>query len=192
MNLEFKEGLRPDEKGPRNIAVLLFLSSLLVASMGWQDWQLHHEGLSDGEIEVFLKTPNNQEGEPTTVEQYRDFEDEVRSQNGYLLRSLSLLASSGCLLMGSLLLYRLQRLGAQLCVTGAAIGLVGGVWGSVIINRSAAAFLGEALVLTYEIWVYLCGSLMGLCLAMAALPLLNAKAKLALKPRVALAQSEEE
>lgn len=192
MNPEFGEGLRPDEKGPRNIAVLLFLSSLLVAGMGWQDWQLHHEGLSDGEIEVFLKTPNNQEGEPTTVEQYRDFEDDVRTQNGYLLRSLSLLSSSGCLLMGSLLLFRLHRLGAQLCVTGASIGLVGGVWGSVIINRSAAAFLGEALVLTYEIWVYLCGSLMGLCLAMAALPLLNAKAKLALKPRVTLAQSEEE
>lgn len=184
--------LRPDEKGPRNIAVLLFLSSLLVAGMGWQDWQLHHDGLSDGEIEVFLKTPNNQEGEPTTLDQYRDFEQDVRSKNGYLIRSLSLLSASGCLLVGAVLLHRLRRIGAQLCVTGATVGLVGGVWGSVIINRSASDFLGEALVLTYEIWVYLCGTLMGLCLAMAALPLLNAKAKLALHPRVVLLQSEEE
>jgi hypothetical protein len=45
-------------------------------------------------------------------------------------------------------------------------------------------------MLTYEIWVYLCGTLMGLCLAMAALPLLNARAKLALHPRVVLAEDE--
>jgi len=45
--------------------------------------------------------------------------------------------------------------------------------------------------LTYEIWVYLCGSIMGLCLAVAALPLLNARARLALTPSVQLDDSEE-
>ena len=66
--------VRPDEKGPKNLAILLFLSSLIVAGMGWQDWQLHNVGLSDEDIETFLATPNSQPGEPTTVEQYRDFE----------------------------------------------------------------------------------------------------------------------
>ena len=68
-SLEFE--VRPDRKGPKNIAVLLLLSSLVVAGMGWQDWQLHNEGLTDGQIETFLTTPNSQPGEPTTVEQYR-------------------------------------------------------------------------------------------------------------------------
>ena len=58
--------IRPDEKGPRNLAVILFLSSSIVAGMGWQDWQLHNDGLSDEQIETFLATPNSQPGEPTT------------------------------------------------------------------------------------------------------------------------------
>ena len=70
--------VRPDEKGPKNLAILLLLSSLIVAGMGWQDWQLHNDGLSDDQIETFLATPNSQPGEPTTVEQYRDFEADVR------------------------------------------------------------------------------------------------------------------
>ena len=183
--------IRPDEKGPRNIAILLLLSSLIVAGMGWQDWQLHQEGLTDEQIEVFLKTPNNQEGEPTTVEQYRDFESNVREANGYLIRGVSLLLAAGCLLVGTPLLYRLKRLGAQICVGGATIGLFGGIWGSLIINQAASTHLGDALTLTYEIWIYLCGASMGLCLAVAGLPLLNARARLALQPRVELDLQEE-
>jgi hypothetical protein len=183
--------IRPDEKGPRNIAILLLLSSLIVAGMGWQDWQLHQKGLTDEQIEVFLKTPNNQEGEPTTVEQYRDFESNVREANGYLIRGVSLLLAAACLLFGAPLLYRLKRLGAQICVGGATIGLAGGVWGSLIINQAASTHLGDALTLTYEIWIYLCGASMGLCLAVAGLPLLNARARLALQPRVELDLQEE-
>ncbi len=183
--------IRPDEKGPRNIAILLLLSSLIVAGMGWQDWQLHQEGLTDGQIEVFLKTPNNQEGEPTSVEQYRDFESNVRDANGYLIRGVSLLLAAAGLIVGAPLLYRLKRLGAHICVGGATIGLVGGVWGSLIINEAASTHLGDALKLTYEIWIYLCGASMGLCLAVAGLPLLNARARLALQPKVELEPREE-
>ena len=93
--------VRPDEKGPKNLAVILLLSSLVVAGMGWQDWQLHNEGLTDEQIETFLATPNSQPGEPTTVDQYRDFETDVRENNGYLLRGVSLLLSSLCLLVGA-------------------------------------------------------------------------------------------
>ena len=183
--------IRPDEKGPKNLAVLLLLSSLVVAGMGWQDWQLHNDGLTDGQIETFLTTPNSQPGEPTTPEQYRDFETDVRENNGYLLRGVSLLIAAACLLVGAPMFLRLQRRGAYLCTLGAVVGLIGGVVGSVIINNAAQTHLGDAMKLTYEIWVYLCGTVMGLCLAVAALPLLNARARLALHPRVALIQEEE-
>lgn len=190
MSEDLLGAVRPDEKGPRTIALLLLLSSLVVFGMAWQDWQLHQEGLTDEEIETFLKTPNKQEGEPTTVDQYRAFEEGVRDANGYLIRSVALFTTAGCLLVGSPMLYRLRRRGAQVCVFGASVGLVGGVLGSVLINRSATEHLGDALMLTYEIWVYLCGTLMGMCLALAALPLLNARAKLALHPRVVIAEEE--
>ena len=183
--------IRPDLKGPKNIAILLFISAFLVAGMGYQDWQLHHGGLNDAQIEVFLTTPNSQEGEPTSLEDYRDFEASVQEESGYLIRAVALLSTSICLLVGSVLLHRLQRRGALLCVVGASTGLVGGVAGSIIINQNAQEYLGEAMKLTYEIWVYLCGSIMGLCLAVTALPLLNARARLALTPRVQLSESEE-
>ena len=178
--------VRPDEKGPKNLAVILFLSSIIVAGMGWQDWQMHNDGLTDEQIETFLATPNSQGGEPTTVDQYRDFETDVRAENGYLLRGVSLMLASLCLFVGAPMLYRLQRNGARLCSIGALIGLVGGVYCSMIINDAAQNNLGEAMKLTYQIWVYLCGTVMGLCLAVAALPLLNARARLALHPRVDL------
>lgn len=183
--------VRPDEKGPKNLAVILFLSSIIVAGMGWQDWQMHNDGLTDEQIETFLATPNSQGGEPTTVDQYRDFETDVRAENGYLLRGVSLMLASLCLFVGAPMLYRLQRNGAWLCSIGALIGLVGGVYCSMIINDAAQNNLGEAMKLTYQIWVYLCGTVMGLCLAVAALPLLNARARLALRPRVDLVQEDE-
>ncbi|MEC8168331.1 MAG: hypothetical protein VX052_04870, partial [Candidatus Thermoplasmatota archaeon] len=81
--------------------MILFLSSIIVAGMGWQDWQLHNDGLSDEQIETFLATPNSQPGEPTTVEQYRAFEADVRDNNGYLLRGVSLMLASVCLFVGA-------------------------------------------------------------------------------------------
>ena len=193
MNMEAQPtiSLRPDRKGPKNIAILLFISAFLVAGMGYQDWQLHHEGLNDAQIEVFLTTPNSQEGEPTSVEDYRNFESSVQEDSGYLIRAVALLSTATCLLIGSVLLHRLQRRGAILCVIGATTGFLGGVAGSIVINQNAQEYLGEAMKLTYEIWVYLCGSIMGLCLAVAALPLLNARARMALTPNVQLDESEE-
>ena len=123
--------------------------------MGWQDWQMHNDGLTDEQIETFLATPNSQGGEPTTVDQYRDFETDVRAENGYLLRGVSLMLASLCLFVGAPMLYRLQRNGARLCSIGALIGLVGGVYCSMIINDATQNNLGEAMKLTYQIWVYL-------------------------------------
>ena len=174
--------VRPDRSGPRNLAVLLMLGALVVLWMGYADLQAHRIGLSDDQVSTLIATPNAQGGEPTTLEDFRTFENEARDQGAFLTRAVSLLASGGMVLIGSALLFRLRRVGAYLCTAGAAIGLLGGVAGSIMIRGTAQDHLGDALAFTYEAWVYLCGAMMGLCLAMAALPLLNLRARMALEP----------
>ena len=105
--------VQPDRTGPKNLAVLLFFGSLLVLWMGYADLQAHRYGLSEGQVETLLATPNAQGGEPTTVEDFRTFEEEARSENAFLLRAVSLLTSGGLLLVGALLLFRLQRQGSD-------------------------------------------------------------------------------
>lgn len=174
--------VRPDRSGPRNLAVLLMLGALVVLWMGYADLQAHRIGLSDDQVSTLIATPNAQGGEPTTLEDFRTFENDARDQGAFLTRAVSLLASGGMVLIGSALLFRLRRVGAYLCTAGAAIGLLGGVAGSIMIRGTAQDHLGDALAFTYEAWVYLCGAMMGLCLAMAALPLLNLRARMALEP----------
>ena len=141
--------VRPDEKGPKNSPS--FCSRYPSRRRhGWQDWQLHNEGLTDEQIETFLATPNSQPGEPTTVDQYRDFETDVRETTATCCRRL--LASLVLVfVVGAPMLYRLQRNGAVV-FRGALIGLVGGLLGSITINDAAQTHLGDAMKLTYEIW----------------------------------------
>ena len=186
------DDIRPDSKGPKNVAILLFISALLLAGFAYQDWMQHQGGLTDSQVDTFLATPNSQGGEPTTVDDFRNFEDTVQSNKGYLIRSIGLAITTVSLLIGAPLLHRLNIKGAYLCVAGAVIGLCSGVFGSFQINQSAQMHLGDAMMLTYEIWVYLCGTIMSLCLAVAALPLLNTRARLALSPEVKLIQEESE
>lgn len=174
--------VRPDRSGPRNLAVLLMLGALVVLWMGYADLQAHRIGLSDDQVSTLIATPNAQGGEPTSLEDFRTFESNARDQGAFLTRAVALLTSGGMVLIGGALLFRLQRVGAYLCTAGAAIGLLGGVAGSIMIRGTAQDHLGDALAFTYEAWVYLCGAMMGLCLAMAALPLLNLRARMALEP----------
>ena len=174
--------VRPDRSGPRNLAVLLMLGALVVLWMGYADLQAHRIGLSDDQVTTLIATPNAQGGEPTSLEDFRTFESNARDQGAFLTRAVALLTSGGMVLVGGALLFRLRRLGAYLCTAGAAIGLLGGVVGSIMIRGTAQDHLGDALAFTYEAWVYLCGAMMGLCLAMAALPLLNVRARMALEP----------
>ena len=174
--------VRPDRSGPRNLAVLLMLGALVVLWMGYADLQAHRIGLSDDQVSTLIATPNAQGGEPTSHEDFRTFESNARDQGAFLTRAVALLTSGGMVLVGGALLFRLRRLGAYLCTAGAAIGLLGGVAGSIMIRGTAQDHLGDALAFTYEAWVYLCGAMMGLCLAMAALPLLNVRARMALEP----------
>jgi hypothetical protein len=126
------------------------------------------------------------------VEDYRAFEEEARSNNAFLIRAVSLLVSGGLLLVGAVLLHRLRRLGAYLCTAGALIGLFGGVGASFMVRSSARTHLQDAVVTTYEAWVYICGAMMGLCLAVAALPLLNLRANMALQPVRMVVNDESE
>ena len=77
--------IRPDSKGPKNVAILLFISALLLAGFAYQDWMQHQGGLTDSQVDTFLATPNSQGGEPTTVDDFRNFEDAVQSNKGYLI-----------------------------------------------------------------------------------------------------------
>ena len=94
-----------------------------------------------------------------------------------------------CLLVGTPMLCRLQRNGERLC-SGALIGLVGGLIGSMTINDAAQTHLGDAMKLTYEIWVTSAARPWG-CALPLALPLLNMRARLALHPRVELHHEDE-
>ena len=73
------EDIKPDTRGPKNVAIILFFSALLLAGFSYQEWLQHQGGLTDSQVDTFLMTPNSQEGEPTTVEDFRAFEDEVQS-----------------------------------------------------------------------------------------------------------------
>jgi hypothetical protein len=97
------------------------------------------------------------------------------------------------LIAGGVLLILLNGLGAKLAVSGATLGLVSGTAGSLMVKGAADAHLEGVLLLTYEITTYLCGVCMVMCLGMAALPMINARARLALYPehKVTLSMESE-
>ena len=84
----------------------------------------------------------------------------------------------------------LNGLGAKLSLTGAIIGLTTGITGSLFVKEAADIHLVGVLLFTYEVYSYLCGVCMVMCAGMAALPLINARARMALFPenRVVLEQ----
>ena len=189
--------VRPDTKGPKTVAVLMFLGTLLLAFQAYGDYQLHSaEDLSEAEINTLLQTPNSQAGDEdeVTVEQYQEFHDAARESGGYLLRAGGLGIAVSLMFIGSILVFRLKPLGAWLNVSGAVIGLGSGVIGSWLVGGAATANLAGPLLLTYEILTYFCGVCMFTCIGLAALPLLNARARLALypNPEVAVVVDQEE
>ena len=84
------------------------------------------------------------------------------------------------IVLGAPFLYSLNKKGAYLGIEGAAIGLVTGVIGSMLINDAADQFLSGPLLLTYELLTYSCGICMLICGALTSLPLVNARARMAL------------
>lgn len=189
--------VRPDRKGPKSVAVLMFLGALLLAFQAYGDYQLHSaEDLSEEEINTLLQTPNSQagDGDEVTVEQYQAFHDDARESGGYLVRAVGLGIGVSLMFIGSILLFQLKPLGAWLNVSGAVTGLGSGIIGSWLVGGAATANLAGPLLLTYKILMYFCGVCMFTCIGLAALPLLNARARLALypNPEVVLVADQEE
>ena len=81
------------------------------------------------------------------------------------------------LLVGAIYLLQLRAIGSILATIGASIGFLGGIIGSYLVNEASIDNLAEPLLLTYELFMYLCGVCMFVCTAFAALPLVNARSE---------------
>ena len=173
--------IKPDRKGPKTIAVMIFIGGLLILFQAYSDFTANRlEDVPDSEVERLLETPNSQSETPITPEQYQQFHDDARDSGGYLIRSIGLFISGSLVLFGSVNLFRLLSFGPKIATLGAGIGFVSGLYGSHLIRVASDDNLGGALLLTYEIFTYLCGTCMFLCGAFSALPLINARARAAL------------
>ena len=173
--------IKPDRKGPKTIAVMIFIGGLLILFQAYSDFTANGlENVPDSEVERLLETPNSQSETPITPEQYQQFHDDARDSGGYLIRSIGLFISGSLVLFGSVNLFRLLSSGPKIATLGAGIGFVSGLYGSHLIRVASDDNLGGALLLTYEIFTYLCGTCMFLCGAFSALPLINARARAAL------------
>ena len=187
--------IRPDHKGPKTVAILLLLGGIFFAILGYADLSNHRaETLSENQIETLINVPNEQ-GENLSIEQFQEFHKEVNEQNGYLVRGVSLAVGSGLVIVGSVLLYLMKPIGGKLALSGAGISLIGGIFGNITIYNAAKEHLNESMLIqTYEITGYLCGVCAFLCGAMALLPLINARARLAFDEanKVEIVQDESE
>ena len=86
------------------------------------------------------------------------------------------------LFVGGILLFLLKGSGAKLALGGAFTGMASGIGGSLLVKGAADTHLVGVLLLTYEITAYFCGVCMFMCAGVSALPLINARARLALYP----------
>ena len=177
--------VRPDTKGPKSVGILLVLGSLLLFGQAYGDIGFHQaQDLSDEDVNIILEVPNSQgDGtEDISVEQYQLFHDAARESGGYAIRGYGLAIASIMLFVGGCMLFFLKGSGAKLALAGATLGLVTGVTGSLLVKGAADEHLVGILLLNYEIYSYLCGVCMFMCAGVAALPLINARARLALYP----------
>ena len=173
--------IKPDRRGPKTIAIMIFIGGLLILFQAYSDFTANSlQDIPESEVERLLETPNSQSETPITPEQYQQFHDDARDSGGYLIRSIGLLISGALVLFGSVNLFRLLSSGPKIATLGAGIGFVSGLYGSHLIRVASDDNLGGALLLTYEIFTYLCGTCMFLCGAFSALPLINARARAAL------------
>ncbi|MDP6333503.1 MAG: hypothetical protein QF479_02595 [Candidatus Poseidoniaceae archaeon] len=171
--------IKADTKGPKTVAVLMLIGGIILLLLAYGDFQLSQkEDLTQEEVEIILETPNSDIDTEITAEDYQKFHDSAKQ--GYLIRAAGLAISGVLIVIGSPYLFMLNKKGALLGIEGAAIGLITGVMGSIIINNSAEQYLSGPLLLTYRILMYLCGVCMLVCGALTSLPLLNARARMAL------------
>lgn len=176
--------IKPDYRGVKMISYILILGSLMTCAVGYGHIQNHPlEDLPDGEVEIIIATPNSH-GDDISVEDYQSYHDELRENNGYLILGYSLIVGMALVFVGSIFIRLFKPEGVYVASLGALIAFVGGVLGNLRFKQAAMEHLDGALVSNANLMTYVCGSAMGFCLLLAALPLVNAGARLALtKPR---------
>jgi hypothetical protein len=182
---------RPDRKGPKTIAILLILGAL---TMGWTSYgyiQLSFaDDISQNELDEIL-TAIRDSGENVTDEEYQGFHDDARDGGAYALRGWSVMVGSILIVLGGVLLFKLNINGPKFALLGSGIAAIGGVYSYWMTYQLSEDMLPPALILVEKIFAYLCGFCMVICGCMAALPLFNASARMALMPKITLANEEE-
>ena len=186
--------IRPDHKGPKTVAILLIVFSIFLGFVAKADLDLAGtEQVSDAYMEQILETPN-QQGDNVSFEEYQSYHQEVNDNNGYLIRGVSLAIGSVAGIVGGVLLYRMKPFGGKLALAGALISFVGGIVGNMIFYDAAQLHLRGTIQDNAEYFGYACGICTFFVAALALLPLINARARLAFAEvnKVELLQEESE
>ncbi|MBM53684.1 MAG: hypothetical protein CMB36_01475 [Euryarchaeota archaeon] len=186
--------IRPDHKGPKTVAILLIVFSIFLGFVAKADLDLAGtEQVSDAYMEQILETPN-QQGDNVSFEEYQSYHQEVNNNNGYLIRGVSLAIGSVAGIVGGALLYRMKPFGGKLALVGALISFVGGIVGNMIFYDAAQLHLRGTIQDNAEYFGYACGICTFFVAALALLPLINARARLAFAEvnKVELLQEESE
>jgi hypothetical protein len=183
--------VRPDEKGPKTVAIFLLFGGLLLALFSYEDLvSAQVEDFSEEDVLAIIETPNSQ-GDNISVTEFQLFHDESRDSGAYTLRGYSLAIGSLLIISGAIALFKLHSWGAKFAIVGAVISGLGGFQGTLMIKDASDIHLGGTMSTAYEITSYLCGICLTLCGLIALLPLLNASAKAALDRSPILIHEEE-
>ncbi|MCS5525987.1 MAG: hypothetical protein NZ737_02775 [Candidatus Poseidoniaceae archaeon] len=183
--------VKPDRKGPKTVAILLVLGSLLMGAVAYGDiGSSFTEDLTQEDLDLLLTNVRNG-GDDITDDEYQEFHDEARDSGAYAIRGWSVMVGALLVFVGGVLLFRLNGQGAKLAIGGSILAAIGGVYANWKIYSISEEMLPPSLTLAHELTGYLCGICMAICLALSTMPLLNAAANAALYPKVTLAHEEE-
>jgi len=186
--------VRPDHKGPKTVGILLIFLSIFLAFVAKADLDLAKtDEVSDAYMEQILETPN-QQGDNVSFEQYQSYHQEVNENNGYQIRGLSLAVGSATGIIGGTLLYRMKPIGGKIALSGALVAFVGGIIGNMVFYDAANTHLNGTIRDNAEYFGYACGVCTFFVAALALLPLINARARLAFDEanRVQITHDESE
>ena len=183
---------KPDQKGPKTIAILLILGAAMMGLTSYGDIQLSFsEDLTQEELDALLTNVRDNNEYNITDEEYQSYHDEVRDSNSYSIRGWTVMVGAALIFSGGIALFRLDSTGPKLALLGSAIAGIGGVYANVEIYSISQDMLPESLILANKILGYLCGFCMVICGSLAALPLFNASARMALDQKLILITEEE-
>ena len=178
---------RPDEKGPKTVAVVLIMGAILMVLVGWGDIK----NSTADEYPDAAAVIEGYQNDNLSIEDYQDYHDLVKKDGAYSIRGYSLLLGGTAVIVGAIMLFQLKLTGVKISLAGSIIGLIGGVTGSWRMATISNDVLPEQVTYINELMSYVCGICMMMCVALAALPILNAASRAALEPNLSLIVEEE-